>query len=343
MSVLFTLGLYQTVKPERWRSKHKVFAYLSHALNMMGVDTLFMCNPRSIKPRFIDKKDRYFYEEEIDLRTLVDKSSVSHVVIWGGRTKADDRIRNELNDHTKIVYAEAGWFPQSNHCYFSTFGTNADANFTEEGLKEHRFDYTRFMRQRKRILRSMLGVWNSFSVPNFWGSRKFDGSKRIFVPLQDEADMNIVLSSPVKKMSDFIGGLATAYPDTMFVVRPHPRASYKKLPVMPNVEYQDVQENPFSNYKKYGGVIGINSTMLLQFSVLGLPVAGIGEGIASGTGAYFDADWGAMPRNLGSIEYDASVSAVFFDYLIGVKQLSVKKLRDPDWVRKTYLYDIFFE
>ena len=343
MAVLFTLGLYQTVKPERWRSKHKVFLCLSHSLASLGIESFFLCNPRSVKHQLIREKDRYFYQDDADLRKLVEQKSISHVVIWGGRSDADDRIRKEVSGLVRIVYAEAGWFPQSRHCYFSLFGTNADASFPDEGLAEHRLDRIRFTLERNRILRSMLGFKRSFSAPDFWSARKFDVGKKIFVPLQDESDMNIVLSSPVKSMSEFIAGLAGLYPGADFVVRPHPRARYEKLPDLPNVEYQDVSEDPYRNYQEYGGVVGINSTMLLQFSILGLPVVGIGEGVASGTGAYFDADWFSMPVDLGSIEYDASVSATFFDFLVRVKQLQVKRLKNPRWVRNTYLYDIFSE
>lgn len=337
MKILFTLGVYQKDRPERWASKHSVFSGLSNSLAKLGHDIFFYCNKKSVKPRFITANDRYYFEGEASLAEVVTKHDIRCVVIWGGRTAADDRVRSECPADTKFVYAEAGWFPQSRTCYFSDFGTNASARFVMEGLVPHQFDKPKFMRARRKILLSSIGFLNYVKLGEFFQTKKFDSSKPIFVPLQDEADTNIVLSSPVKKMADFINTLVARYPTVQFVVRPHPRASYTDLPLHANVSYQSAQISPYTHFAEYGGVVGINSTMLLQYALLGVSVAGVGQGIATGSGAYFDLPYDQLPEQLDEITYDINSSAKFFDYLLRNKQLDVKKLRNAKYVSKSYL------
>lgn len=338
MSILFTLGLYQTRKPERWQSKHKVFFYLSQSLRSLGIDSCFLCNPASVKERFIESEAEYFFEGEKDLVQLLDEKNITHLVIWGGRTDADERIRKEVGDRVRVIYGEYGWFPQSQHCYFSPNGTNADADLWNEGLAEHKLDRRRFLFARRKLLFSMLGWRGMVSPPEFFRQCFFDVQKKIFVPLQDEQDTNIVLSSPVKTMSAFVEGLSSTYPDQKFLVRAHPRAHYESLPELPNVEYQSPAVNPFKSYKEYGGVLGINSTMLLQFALLGLPVAGIGEGVASHSGVYTDLDWYDLPQDISLLGSDPDAAAKVVDYMLRVKQVNLPDLRSPKYVKQSYIY-----
>lgn len=338
--VLFTLGLHQTDKPERWASKHKVYCYLSRSLNKLGIDSLFLCNKLSVKPKFIDDDTKYYYQDDTPISELVNKHGITHVFIWGGRTLADDKLRLEVGGRAKIIYSEAGWFPQSNTCYFSPFGTNASSSFMDEGLSEHLLCRSAFRKDRQKIIRSTLGFWASLNALDFYSARTFDTSKPIFLPLQDENDTNIILSSPVKSMTEFITTFATKYADVKFVVRPHPRASYNTLPAFDNIEYQSIQDNPYTRYKEYGGVIGINSTMLLQYSLLGLPVAGVGFGVGTGNNAYLDLDYSNLPESINGMSFDSELAARFYDYLIRIKQTEVQSLLDHRFVEKSYIYSL---
>ncbi|MEX1670443.1 hypothetical protein AB4876_16095 [Zhongshania guokunii] len=341
MKILFTLGVYQEDRPERWASKHSIFASLSNSLTKLGHEITFYCNPKSIKQKFISAQDKYYFEGEASLPEVLVNNDIRCVVVWGGRTEADDRLRSECPAGTKFVYAEAGWFPQAGTCYFSEFGTNANARFIKEGLEPHQFNQTKFMRARRKVLISSIGLLGYIKSRDFFEQKQFDSTKPIFVPLQDEGDTNIVLSSPVKTMADFINALVAKYPHVSFVVRPHPRASYTDLPQHNTVTYQSSELSPYTNYVDYGGVVGINSTMLLQYALLGVPVAGVGLGIASGSGAYFDLAYDQLPEQLDDIKYDVNSSAKFFDYLLRNKQLNAKKLRHLSYVSKSYLPSIF--
>jgi hypothetical protein len=332
--------VYQQDRPERWAAKHSVFYDLANSLAKMGHEVYFYCNRASVKSRYMDGKFIYDFEDKVALRDVLTSRKISCVVIWGGRTDADDKVRSECQDSVKLVYAEAGWFPQEGHCYFSPFGTNANARFNKEGLLDHELNVRAFNRARRRVLFSSVGL-KFLVAPDFAGIKKFDTGKPIFVPLQDEGDTNIILSSPVRTMTDFISTLVMRYPDVKFVVRPHPRASYDRLPAHSSVTYQSSDTSPFKEFNQYGGVIGINSTMLLQYALLGLPVAGVGEGVATGSGAYFDLNYKKMPACLEDISYQSAESAKFFDFLLNVKQLRTKGLRDISYVIKSYLNDIF--
>ncbi|MGY8774341.1 hypothetical protein [Spongiibacter tropicus] len=343
MTILFTLGLYQDVRPERWASKHSVFYGLATSLSKLGYESVFLCNQKSVKSKYVSKKFRYYFEGDTAVLDVFEKEDISHVVIWGGRTVGDDRLRSECPGGTEFIYAEAGWFPQPGTCYFSQFGTNANARFQEEGLVEHSLNRRAFVLSRWKKLRSSLGLLELIKAPSFFEMKRFDPRKPIFVPLQDEGDTNILLSSPVKKMADFIDKLADLYPSVIFVVRPHPRATYSSLPQRNNVKYQQTTLSPYANYSMYGGVIGINSTMLLQFALLGLPVAGVGSGVATGNGAYYDLNYDEFPSDLAEITYDAVPTAKFFDYLIRKKQLDVKKLKSSAYVKNSYVIDFWGE
>jgi hypothetical protein len=81
--------------------------------------------------------------------------------------------------------------------------------------------------------------------------------------------------------------------------------------------------------------------MLLQYALLGLPVAGVGKGVATGSGAYFDLEYDQLPSQLDDIVYDVHSSAKFFDYMLRNKQLAVRKLMNTRYVSKSYLMGMF--
>jgi len=341
MRVLFTLGVYQEDRPERWAAKHSVFFALANSLTKLGHEIFFYCNKKSVKSRFVTSKYKYYFEGEDIFSEILLKNNIQCVVVWGGRTDADYKLRRSCPENIKLIYAEAGWFPQAGTCYFSEFGTNANAQFLKEGLQDHHFNAASFARARRKVLGASIGYFRCLKLPNFYDVKKFDSTKPIFLPLQDEGDTNIVLSSPVKSMALFISKFAEQYPQVSFIARPHPRASYSSLPAHDNVTYQSSAVDPYTDFDHYGGVIGINSTMLLQYALLGLPVAGVGKGVATGSGAYFDLEYDQLPRQLDDIVYDVHSSAKFFDYMLRNKQLAVRKLMNTRYVSKSYLMGMF--
>jgi len=339
MNVLFVLGAFQKDRPQRWANKHKVFFNLEESLSKLGVHSLFYCNRLSLKKKFVRDSNQYFFDEDRDIRDVILENNISVVFIWGGRTEADFYLKNRIPKQVKVVYGESGWFPQSGSCYFSPFGTNASANFLQEGFCDFILDRRRFLKLRKKLLKSWLGYWSSKPELDIDNSVTFsEGS--IFVPLQDEQDTNILLSSPFQKMSDFISFLALKYPKRQFIVRPHPRASYDTLPRFNNVKYQETEDDPYKSYKDYAGIIGINSTMLMQFSLIGLPVIGIGEGVAKGCKGYIELSKDELPDELDELSFDYKDMAKFYDFFLSYKQLRVSKLSSLSYLKSSYIPEL---
>ncbi|MES2720060.1 MAG: hypothetical protein V4624_04125 [Pseudomonadota bacterium] len=341
MKALFILGVDQDYRPERWRSRHHVYSHLARGLASFGIHHHLYANPASVKSEYLHT-GRYSYSTNASLDEVLSQQDFTHAFIWGGRTNADRNIRDRLvQAKIRCLYAEAGWFPQSGHCYVSEHGTNAECQLNAEGLREHIFDAASFNSVRRGVLRNLLGLWHGLQAPAMTGNVVMNTGKPILLPLQDEGDTNIQLSSPIRSMTEFVRLFAERYPDTRFIARPHPRSPIQIDLDLPNVVVQDSKTNPYIHFKDYGGIIGINSTTLLQFSLLGLPVCGIGQGIGSGTGAYHDLDIFALPADLGDISCDLDQSRTFYDFLIRKKQLENNRLSQRKYLATTYIPQYF--
>lgn len=341
MKALFILGVDQKDRPERWRSRHHVYSHLAKGLAAFKIDHHLYANPLSIKSKYLHH-GHYSFSDKKSLDDVLSDYKPTHAFIWGGRFAADRLISDRLvKSGIHCLYSESGWFPQSGHCYFSEHGTNAECRLTEEGLKEHLFNGIEFHDARKKVLRNLLGLWHGMRVPAMTGTVTMDINKPILLPLQDEGDTNIQLSSPIKSMNEFVRRFAEQYPDVRFIARPHPRSPIKIDLDLPNVVAQDSKTNPYIQFRDYGGVIGINSTTLLQFSLLGLPVCGIGQGIASGTGAYHDLDLTHLPVTLSDIQCNLDQSRIFYDFLIRKKQLDNNRLSQKHYLATTYIPQYF--
>ncbi|MFZ5723706.1 MAG: hypothetical protein ACOY33_08590 [Pseudomonadota bacterium] len=337
MKALFVLGVDQEDRPERWRAAHRVFASLATGLAGLGIDHHLYAHRASVKPKIL-QPGHYDFADVVALDELLRRADYTHAFIWGGRRLADRNIVATLSARNiRCIYGELGWFPQAGHAYFSQHGTNAECRLGDEGLAEHRLNPWALRWVRGRIVRSLVGLRDSFSVPALEGYARFDSSRPILLPLQDETDTNITLSSPLARMSDFVRLFAEKYPNQQFIARPHPSAPVALDARLPNVEIQDSAVNPFRRWRDYGGVIGINSTTLLQFSLLGLPVCGIGQGIGTGNRAYIDLDINNLPAGLESLSMDRADRRHFHDFLIRRKQLVTSKLSSPRYLRTTYI------
>lgn len=341
MKVLFILGIGQDYKPERWESKHHVYGHLAKGLEKLGIEHHLFANPASIKNKYL-LPHHYSLSDSNTLKDLIDKGEYTHAFIWGGRTDADRSIRDQLEVRKiRCIYSEAGWFPQSGHCYFSEHGTNAECQLSLEGLHEHIFDARAFHSARRATLCNLLGLWNGLKVPAMKGRVCMDISKPILLPLQDENDTNILLSSPLRSMTEFVRLFAERYPDVQFIARPHPRSPVRVDLGLRNLTIQNPKTNPFLKHQTYGGIIGINSTTLLQFSLLGLPVCGIGSGIGTGNGAYHDLMIDSLPSSLANISCDLDQASKFYDFMIRKKQLKSAHLSRKEYLRNTYILKYF--
>ena len=170
-----------------------------------------------------------------------------------------------------MVYSEQGWFPQSATLYFDLSGCNGKCGTKNRSYsdlspeEEHRF-----LGRRKAYL-EQIGQNDRFTTKRFEIAPP-NINKPVFVPLQDERDLNIVQDSPFRTMDEFVSFLVENYPKNRFIVRPHPKYPSPKLSQHPNIEIDNPKRPMFESLAACGMVAGINSTTLLESALLGYTV-----------------------------------------------------------------------
>jgi hypothetical protein len=341
--ILFTVAAYVTDRPGRWKHVAKAYLMLAEGLGKLGYDSCFYVHPEAVHGRL--KRSQYVLTSEEDLPRLLAREKPDFCFIWGGRTEADHETVRHVKDYDencRIIYSEAGWFPQRDRIYFDLEGTNAQASFSkrlagDENITER--DRAIFLRMRNRIVRHDLGLFPFARVSPF-RIEPPDMNKKILVPLQDENDTNIICSSPFKTMRAFVESLSKTYPQYRFVVRQHPRAPVSDLPILDNVEYQDKSVDLFKQFNEIGLVIGINSTVLLQAAMHNKNVIALGEGIASTGGCVYPMD---VDNPLSEFErplVDTDAAERRLAFLLVERQMNRRKLASKRYLKQSYLYDL---
>jgi hypothetical protein len=158
------------------------------------------------------------------------------------------------------------------------------------------------------------------------------------VPLQDERDLNILLDSPFKTMDAFVGYLSRMYPQRKFLIRPHPKFPNPALGNYSNVKVAPPKVSFYEQLAKCNGVVGINSTTLLESALLGYTVFSYGTSLASGTGLFVDV------RPDQEIEFsdhkiDMAKASGVLHHLLCEKQMLRADLDNPQKVMKSSLFN----
>nr|WP_067286505.1 hypothetical protein [Marinobacterium profundum] len=341
--ILFTVAAHVTDRPERWKHVAKAYQVLAGSLKKLGHESCFYVHPKSVHGRL--KRKDYVLTNELGLPELLIREKPDVCFIWGGRTDADRKTADlikEYSSNCKVLYSEAGWFPQRDRIYFDNEGTNAEASFSKklivgEIITER--DRQNFLRMRNRIVRRDLGL-HFFSQVSEFKIEPPDTIKKILVPLQDENDSNIRYSSPFKTMRSFVEYLSNSYPQYQFVVRQHPRAPVDNLPVLANVEYQDKSVDLFKQFDEIGLVIGINSTVLLQAAMHNKTVIALGEGIASTGGCVYSMDVNKPLPDFDAPLVDTAEAEKRLAFLLVKRQMNRRKLANKRYVKQSYLYSL---
>lgn len=96
----------------------------------------------------------------------------------------------------------------------------------------------------------------------------------ILVPLQVEADSQILYHSIYNSMAEFISHVEDLYPNDRIIVRPHPKG--RKIQKTRHAEV--VYEGDFLSWaSRASRVVGITSTCLYEAGVLGVPIVAMGD------------------------------------------------------------------
>lgn len=184
------------------------------------------------------------------------------VFLWNGQDNnrcytPAKKICKEKN--IPCYFLEVGYFPQRKFFTIDSKGINATSELMEDDLSWIN-DYHINKMNQKRI--------------DYIGDRKRINKGYVFVPLQVEADSNIILHSPFKDMQSFINHVEEKFKGEKIIFKQHPREK-KKFKSSFEILYEGDHLDLILGAKC---VYGINSTVLLEAALLDVPVEAIGEG-----------------------------------------------------------------
>jgi hypothetical protein len=331
MRLLFTIGV--GILPEqrikRWQMVSQLYARLGKSFLRLGHQVYFYVHPEAYHEDVPPALTWQCGDHE-HLPHVLENFQPEFVFCWNGSSAGDVVTATIAQAHgAKMVFSEQGWFPQASTIYFDLSGCNGKC-----GTRNRRFpilnegDTKRFMAYRK-IYIDAIAQTGMFDSQTFV-IRSPDLSKPVFVPLQDERDLNIIQDSPFKTMNEFVGFLSRSYPSHQFVVRPHPKFPKPALDSYANVQLDDPKRPMFESLAICGMVAGINSTALLESALLGFTVLSVGESLATGTGLFADMMPGKdAPPALETIQVDSAAAAATLHHLLCVKQMQRDALGDP--------------
>jgi hypothetical protein len=339
MRVLFVIGagILPEQRIKRWQMVSQLYAKLGRSFQRLGHQIYYFVHPEAYHED-VPRALTWLGEDHFHLPNVMDNFRPDFVFCWNGSSPGDVATATLAQAHgAKMVYSEQGWFPQASTLYFDLSGCNGKCGtknrlYAELSPDEHK----RFVAQRKAYI-DRIGQAGRFSVDHF-SITPPDAGKPIFVPLQDERDLNIIQDSPFKTMDEFVGFLARTYPSHRYVVRPHPKYPTPALSRYDNVELDNPKKPMFESLAACGMVAGINSTTLQESALLGFTVVSFGESLATGTGLFHDARPEAHPATLTGVRVDSQAAAAVLHHLVCVKQMERDQLDNPMVLMQAHMF-----
>lgn len=160
--------------------------------------------------------------------------------------------------------AEIGFFPQKSHFFLDPKGINACSALMDDDLA---WVTERHLRAYRDFAESYVGAW------------RYSGRDRyVFAPLQLEGDSNVALHSPFKTMQAFVDHVERTFPSEPIVFKAHPLDPNRSYRV--SARNTLVYDGPlFALARDARLVYGINSTVLYESVMQGVPTHAIGEGL----------------------------------------------------------------
>jgi hypothetical protein len=289
MRILFVsgAGILPEQRINRWKMVSKLYSEMGGALRSLGHQTYYYVHPEAwddaLPPEMV-----WVHPDHEHFPHVLESFAPDFVFCWNGSSPGD-LITATLAAAAgaKMLFSEQGWFPQSKTLYFDMTGTNARCS------TRHKFYPALDDKSQSRFIKLRSDYLKAIGMEQLFDSTAFsiappDLSKPIFVPLQDERDLNIVQDAPFKKMDEFVGFLHERLPGMTLLVRPHPKFPNPHLSEYANVVIDDPKKPMFQSLSECGMVVGINSTTLLESALLGKTVVSYGESLATGSGLLCD-------------------------------------------------------
>jgi len=215
---------------------------------------------------------RFLEDNGWDVRRTSSESDVKkwirnayHVFIWNGSCRFSRSVLNIAAENgVGYTIMEVGWFPQNKFWHLDSKGINAKSSLCEDDLSW--VDHDKISRM------------HSFSR-EYIGDRFYSGADSyLFCPLQLASDTNIVEHSPFKDMQSFIDYVEETYPDPI-VFKKHPRDKGGNYSTRRKRNRIVSEGDALDFAKDASGVVGINSTVLLETTMAGIPTVALGDGL----------------------------------------------------------------
>ncbi len=272
-SVVFTLALGIADRPKRWHTPGTFFVRVGDVLEQWGIDCYYVAHP-VVRLQAVDRRTSWRMESAEALGDVIAPLRPSYLFVWNGNAAGDrETVRVAERMGIQCVFAEIGWFPQSETVYFDWDGTNFRSSIRRLDVDAVAVD-PRLDKWVADYLAPRVG--QTVAEPGY-----------VFVPLQDETDTNITEASPYKTMDAFVCDVSMRLPTERIIVRRHPRFMDVELGNYSNVEYRNDGEL-YDWLRGAKAVIGINSTVLLEALLLEKPIVAMGQGLASGLGVFHE-------------------------------------------------------
>jgi capsule polysaccharide modification protein KpsS len=232
--------------------------YGNHLQDWLGNFQKFLKANGHEPVNLIGCKDR---NEEFYKGVIV-KPDCKHVFMWNGEEHNHPIIKKICNENG-ITYSvlEVGFFPQKEFYIIDKKGINANSSI---------------MTQKISVTPEDIAFYEEFRLKYLAGRTWKQTNKYILVPMQLPSDTNVMLHSPIKSMQDFINHVEEKFRDKKIIFKRHPLDG-REYKVSPRNEYI-TGGNILDVAQDAEMVYGINSTSLLETSMLGVPTVSIGNG-----------------------------------------------------------------
>lgn len=293
LTVVFPVAVGFNDRPERCHAVARFFATMGNTLRELGVESWYVCHPKAAKGLEPIRGDRKFIREDHrDFGQLLDQIKPDVMFLWNGATDAHQITKRYADERAiPVRYAELGWLPQSTTMYFDLQGTNARSSIRRLDLSHvaihPELDEWLDRWRIQQLSRSPARAADASCCPRSSQIAEFCREGYIFVPLQDERDVNITLASPFPSMNAFVTALSMKFANERFVVRPHPQ--FADVAISPRTNVLLTTEGCLHDWiHRADAVVGINSTVLIESLAWNKPTHSVGVGIATGLDVMYE-------------------------------------------------------
>ncbi len=191
-------------------------------------------------------------------------SAAQNILFWNGSTRCFAPLKQQLRRLKRLfTYVECGFFPQSEFFYLDKLGINAQSQLRSDDLDWLPSNYRDFL--------------HDFSRQYFADVVAYPGNDFVFVPLQLESDSNVQNNSRFNRgMQGFIDYICQQYQDENLVFKAHPKDPKKHQYHLPSGKWAN-ETSSLALIKSAKKVHGINSTVLFEAALLGVPTIAEGQ------------------------------------------------------------------